>query len=288
MGDLMKTIKKILIVFLTLINIGIIVSLIVSFNFQKVVVDGVIKETFKSTISSNNYKEPNIQINESATNTKDLITTSDERINKILESDAIQDLIKDYMDKTLKSLDNPEELQNIDFEQDVIDYLKENKDVIEKASGVEITDEMLNETKENLEERDFNKLIKQKIRNTSNNMTPKEKKVLKAYSFIISKEIKIYLSILFIINSVIITLLINPKHKVIKNIGLSLLIGGLETIIMSFIVKLIVTSYINLTSFDITSLINHSLIITIIGLIVILVYNSIIKIKKRRLEKVYE
>ncbi len=284
----MKVIKKILIVILTLINIGIVVSLIVSFNFQKVIIDGVIKETFKSTISSNNYKEPNIQINESATNTKDLVTTSDERINKILESDAIQGLIQDYMDKTLKSLDNPEELQNIDFEQDVIDYLKENKDVIESSTGVEITDEMLNETKETLEEKDFNKLVKQKIRNTSNNMTPQEKKVLKVYSFIISKEFKLFLSLLFIVNSVIITLLIKPKYKVITNIGLSLLIGGLETIIMSFILKLIVINYTNLTNFNIESLINSSLIITIIGLIVILVYNSIVKLKKRRMEKVYE
>lgn len=284
----MKIIKKILIVILTIININIVVSLIVSFNFQKVIVDGVVKETFKSAISSNNYKEPNIQINESATSSKDLVTTSDERINKILESDAIQELIQDYMDKTLKSLDNPEELENIDFEQDVINYLKENKDVIETSSGVEITDEMLNETKENLEERDFNKLVKQKIRNTSNNMTQQEKEVLKIYSFIISKKFKIFLGLIFLINSVIITILINPKHKVINNIGLSLLIGGLETIIMSFVLKFIIINYTNLTNFNIGSLINCSLIITIIGLIVILVYNSIVKLMKRRMEKVYE
>lgn len=284
----MKVIKKILIVILTIININIVVSLIVSFNFQKVIVDGVVKETFKSAISSNNYKEPNIQINESATSSKDLVTTSDERINKILESDAIQELIQDYMNKTLKSLDNPEELENIDFEQDVINYLKENKDVIETSSGVEITDEMLNETKENLEARDFNKLVKQKIRNTSNNMTQQEKKVLKIYSFIISKKFKAFLGLLFLINSVIITILINPKHKVINNIGLSLLIGGLETIIMSYVLKLIIINYTNLTNFNIGSLINCSLIITIIGLIVILVYNSIVKLMKRRMEKVYE
>lgn len=284
----MKVIKKILIVILTIININIVVSLIVSFNFQKVIVDGVVTETFKSAISSNNYKEPNIQINESATSSKDLVTTSDERINKILESDAIQELIQDYMDKTLKSLDNPEELENIDFEQDVINYLKENKDVIETSSGVEITDEMLNETKENLEERDFNKLVKQKIRNTSNNMTQQEKEVLKIYSFIISKKFKIFLGLLFLINSVIITILINPKHKVINNIGLSLLIGGLETIIMSYVLKSIIINYTNLTNFNIGSLINCSLIITIIGLIVILVYNSIVKLMKRRMEKVYE
>lgn len=284
----MKVIKKILIVILTIININIVVSLIVSFNFQKVIVDGVVKETFKSAISSNNYKEPNIQINESATSSKDLVTTSDERINKILESDAIQELIQDYMDKTLKSLDNPEELENIDFEQDVINYLKENKDVIETSSGVKITDEMLNETKENLEARDFNKLVKQKIRNTSNNMTQQEKEVLKIYSFIISKKFKVFLGLLFLINSVIITILINPKHKVINNIGLSLLIGGLETIIMSYVLKLIIINYTNLTNFNIGSLINCSLIITIIGLIVILVYNSIVKLMKRRMEKVYE
>ena len=170
----------------------------------------------------------------------------------------------------------------------MINYLKENKDVIETSSGVEITDEMLNETKENLEERDFNKLVKQKIRNTSNNMTKQEKEVLKLYSFIISKKFKFFLGLIFLTNSVIITILINPKHKVINNIGLSLLIGGLETIIMSFVLKLIIINYTNLTNFNIGSLINCSLIITIIGLIVILVYNSIVKLMKRRMEKVYE
>ena len=148
----MKCLKKIVIVFLTIININLLTGLIISCNIQKVLINGVLKETIKTEISKTAYKEPNIIINENAKTTKDLVKTDNDTINKILESDEVQSLIEDYLNKTINSLEEPSKVNEIDFEKDIIDYLKNNKEKIEKSSGIEITDEMIDKTSKTLQE----------------------------------------------------------------------------------------------------------------------------------------
>ena len=126
----MKCLKKIVIVFLTIININLLTGLIISCNIQKVLINGVLKETIKTEISKTAYKEPNIIINENAKTTKDLVKTDNDTINKILESDEVQSLIEDYLNKTINSLEEPSKVNEIDFEKDIIDYLKNNKEKI--------------------------------------------------------------------------------------------------------------------------------------------------------------
>ena len=115
----MKYLKKIVIVLLTIININLLTGLIISCNFQKVLINGVLKETIKTEISKTAYKEPNIIINENAKTTKDLVKTDNDTINKILESEEVQSLIEDYLNKTINSLEEPSKVNKIDFEKDI-------------------------------------------------------------------------------------------------------------------------------------------------------------------------
>lgn len=281
----MKYLKKIIIVLLTIININLLTGLIISCNFQKVLINGVIKETIKQEVSTNSYKEPNIIINENATNTKDLVKTDNEDINKILESDEVQSLIEDYLNKTIDSLDNPEKINEIDFEQDIIKYVNDNKSKIEKATGVEITDEMLKQAENTLKENDTNIYIKQKLRNTSNNMTTTEKTVLKGYKTFTSLKFKLILLTLFIINTIIIFILKVPRNKAINTLGIVFLTSGIETITTSLIIDFIIKTNTKLSNFNSLPLLKWGIICAIFGVIVIMVYNIVMnKLKNKEME----
>ncbi len=281
----MKIIKNILIVILTFININLVIGLIVSICFPKVL-SGTINDLIINEVSYKNYKEPNIIINKDAKSTKDLVTTDSEDVNKILQSHAVQQLLEDYINKTISSINNPEELENIDFEKDAMDYIKQNKDKIEQATGIEITDETLNKVQNNLEEKELNNVVKQRIKNTSKNLTKEEKTILKAYSRFVSSTCRIIMISIFILNLLLIAIINKSFTKWINNFGISLLIGGIETIILSFALKIIINFKNSFINFNISILIKWGFIIGVLGLIIIMVYNIIIK--KQRKELVYE
>ena len=281
----MKIIKNILIVILTFININLVIGLIVSICFPKVL-SGTINDLIINEVSYKNYKEPNIIINKDAKSTKDLVTTDSEDVNKILQSHAVQQLLEDYINKTISSINNPEELENIDFEKDAMDYIKQNKDKIEQATGIEITDETRNKVQNNLEEKELNNVVKQRIKNTSKNLTKEEKTILKAYSRFVSSTCRIIMISIFILNLLLIAIINKSFTKWINNFGISLLIGGIETIILSFALKIIINFKNSFINFNISILIKWGFIIGVLGLIIIMVYNIIIK--KQRKELVYE
>jgi len=281
----MKIIKNILIVILTFININLVIGLIVSICFPKVL-SGTINDLIINEVSYKNYKEPNIIINKDAKSTKDLVTTDSEDVNKILQSHAVQQLLEDYINKTISSINNPEELENIDFEKDAMDYIKQNKDKIEQATGIEITDETLNKVQNNLEEKELNNVVKQRIKNTSKNLTKEEKTILKAYSRFVSSTCRIIMISIFILNLLLIAIINKSFTKWINNFGISLLIGGIETIFLSFALKIIINFKNSFINFNISILIKWGFIIGVLGLIIIMVYNIIIK--KQRKELVYE
>ncbi len=281
----MKCLKKIVIVLLTIININLLTGLIISCNFQKVLINGVLKETIKTEISKTAYKEPNIIINENAKTTKDLVKTDNDTINKILESDEVQSLIEDYLNKTINSLEEPSKVNEIDFEKDIIDYLKNNKEKIEKSSGIEITDEMIDKTSKTLQENDTNIYIKQKIRNTSNNMTTTEKTILKGYKAFISIKFRFLLTALFLLNTIIIFILKRPTHKVINTLGIIFATSGIETIITSLVIDFIIKKNTTFTKFNSFPLLKWGIICTVFGLIVIMVYNIVMnKLKNKEME----
>lgn len=281
----MKIIKNILIVILTFININLVIGLIVSICFPKVL-SGTINDLIINEVSYKNYKESNIIINKDAKSTKDLVTTESEDVNKILQSHAVQQLLEDYINKTISSINNPEELENIDFEKDAMDYIKQNKDKIEQATGIEITDETLNKVQNNLKEKELNNVVKQRIKNTSKNLTKEEKTILKVYSRFVSSTCRIIMISIFILNLLLIAIINKSFTKWINNFGISLLIGGIETIILSFALKIIINFKNSFINFNISILIKWGFIIGVLGLIIIMVYNIIIK--KQRKELVYE
>ena len=113
----MKLIKNLSLGILNIILINLITILAISFNIKSLITDGVIKETIKQRITTNETSQEIIE---------------NDKINKLLENEEVKDLLDKYLDITIEGIIDKEKLNEITLEKDMINYLKANKDILEK------------------------------------------------------------------------------------------------------------------------------------------------------------
>ncbi|MCI8460878.1 MAG: hypothetical protein HFE81_05725 [Bacilli bacterium] len=262
----MKFIKNMLIGFLNILLINLIFVFVISLNLKSIITDGIIKETIKQQITTNEYQEE-----------ANKIVTDNEQINKILESKEVQDLIDKYLDVTINGVLDEKDISNIEIEKDMLDFLKENKEVLEKEVGIEITDEMISKTEEQLESRDLSKVFEQTINNTKNNLPEEAKVVLKGYNFLISLKFRIIILIAMIIDLLLIALIQKSFYSWLKSLGVSAIISGSSLLIMSLSVNVIVTKISSLTDFNVNSLITSGIVLIVSGIVITVIKKIIDK-----------
>ena len=222
----MKIIKKILTGLLIFILIDLIAALAISFNIKSIIIDGIIKETIKQQVTAKEYQENSYTISEEQIKQ----ITDDERVQEILNSPEVQGLLEKYLDTTVNGLIDESTLDEVELEKDMMNFLKENKEVLENKVGVEITDEMIDQVAEQAEGKDMTRAFKDNIRNSSKTMTTTEKKVLKGYSYIISNSFRILVIVLMIIDLILIAILQKSFYKWIKSMSHAMIISGIGTI----------------------------------------------------------
>lgn len=273
----MKTIKKILIAILVLLLVNIIFLLAISFNLKKVLIDGIIKETIVEKIIPNSYKAEN-----SAIPTEQIQEiTDDPRVQEMLNSPEVQQMMEKYLDTTVNGLIDDENIDEVALEEDMLNFIKDNKEVLEEKVGREITDEMINDAYEKLEGKDMSKAYIQSLKNASNNMTETEKKVLKGYKFIVSGKFRVILFIAMLLDLLLIALVQWSLYKWIKTFGKTLIASGICIIISSITSKMIVTKVSNFSNFNTSSLTITGIIITGTGIIIFVAYKVFLKLLKK-------
>lgn len=269
--------KKIIKVFLSFIIVLLMLFLTISFNLNKVIVDGVIKEIIITKISPKKVNNPNIS--EEVINTSPLpdYLKDSEDINKLLEDERVQEIINKYIDITLDNLTS-EEIKNIDIESDIINYINENKELIKEITGKEVTPEMIEDTKKVIEESNLNETIEETIVSTKESISTEEKIVLKGYKEIISTKTRIITISLIALCLLLIALIDKSFYKWIKTGSICTIISGILVLLMGFILKIIVTSILPLPSFNVSYLYKSGLIQLIIGSIILIIYIILNKI----------
>lgn len=269
--------KKIIKVFLSFIIVLLMLFLTISFNLNKVIVDGIIKEIIITKISPKKVNNPNIS--EEVINTLTLpdYLKDSEDINKLLEDERVQEIINKYIDITLDNLTS-EEIKNIDIESDIINYINENKELIKEITGKEVTNEMIEDTKKVIEESNLNETIEETIVSTKESISTEEKIVLKGYKEIISTKTRIITISLILLCLLLIALIDKSFYKWIKTGSICTIISGILVLLMGFILKIIVTRILPLPSFNVSYLYKSGLIQLIIGLIILIIYIVLNKI----------
>ena len=276
----MKIIKNILVAFLSMILVGCIFLLAISFNLKKILINGVIKETFVEQIIPKSYNEERVVITEEQIRE----ITDDPRIQEMLMSPEIQGLMEQYLDTTVNGLIDENNIDDLALEQDMLKFIKENRSVIEEKAGKEITDDMIEKAMEQVESKDMSRAYKQSIMNASRNMSSTEKEMLKGYRFLISPELRMIILVVIIIDLVLIMVVQASLYKWIATLAASLLISGVGTIAASIITKGIIRKKTNFDNFDMSSLTQTGIIIALSGLVILTIYIVILKLIKKKVK----
>ena len=279
----MKIVKKILVALLCVILIGCIFFMAISLNLKKILINGVIKETIVESVIPKGYSESGEKVVITEEQIKEI--TDDPRIQEILMSPEIQGLMEKYLDTTVNGLIDESNIDEIALEQDMMNFIKENRSIIEEKAGKEVTDEMIERAMEQVESKDMSRAYKQSIMNASRNMTTTEKEVLRGYRLLISPEFRIILLVIMVIDLVLIAVVQGSFYKWISSLGTSLLISGAGTMAASVITKKIVAQKTGFNNFDTSSLMQTGIIILVSGLIIVIVYNVISRLIKKKVGK---
>lgn len=264
----LKILKKISLYLLTLLLTNLIVFLILSMNIKKVIIESVVTNNLAETVIENIPFSEEVEQHEEVK----------EKIEEIINSEEMQEIASKYMDYVLEGLSEDDKLEDINIQEDIIKLIKENKKLLEEQTGIEIPDEMIDETAEKMNNEEMNIAIKKTIQSTKQTMSDKEIKIVKGYKAFINPKIRIYFIIAIIINLLLIILIQRPIYKIINNIGLSLATGGLSLSAIVIGVSYIVQKAGNVVKFNTTTLITLGIILIIYGLVLIIFYRLIKKI----------
>lgn len=269
--------RKFLIGLLVFILINAIGLLILSFTLKSILVDGIIKEVIVQQVDLPIFEKSNIQYR-NIINTDENIdkVTNDERVKELLKSDEVTKLIDKYFDLIIDSYIDEENLDEIEIEKDMIGFLENNKETLEKITGQEITQEQMDETKEKIKEMDIDTKVREGIKESNNYMPKETKKVLKGYKDFISLKFRLMMIGIIILCIVLIAILQKSFYKWIKLFAISLTTNGIFAILVSVIVYFIIYTLTKI-KFNTSSLFITGIVITIIGIITQIVYNIIIK-----------
>ena len=262
----MKTLKSLLKGLLVLIMVNLIGILVLSLTIQKTLVNGIIKETIKTEVLKDSIKQ-------------ELSVEDNAAVEELLDDPETQRLIEKYMDKTINVLAGNESIDTIEVKEDIINYLKENKETISKISGEELTDAKINELEKELEKEDIDQKLKQSMNNTKNEMPSIANDIIEVYSYFNSNEFRFILVISIVICIILIALLQKSFYKWIKTLAESVIVNGVLAIVVSLVVMFIVTTVSPLKSFNMNNLLIPGIIMTVSGIIVVIVYNILTKKK---------
>ncbi len=271
-------IRKIGIGFLFILLINLIMALALSCNLKNMIVNGIVMETITEKIEKLNFNDSNeVTVDEELTK-----ALEDERVKELLKSKEIQDLVNKYIDITINSIAEDEDLSNVEIEKDILDYIDNHKDVLEEVMGKEVTEEVINETKQQLEGKDISKVFKQNIDNTKKSLSPTEIKVVKGYKIIISNKFKWIVSGLIVLTLLLIALLQKSFYQWIDTLGKAMTVSGILIFVTSIAVKEIVIKASKMSRFQMNSTLITGIGITLVGLIIIVVYKIVEVYKKNK------
>ena len=243
----------------------------------------------KNFVSENNKDGDKVKIERNIT-LYELISSSEYKA--LLMNKEVLNLVQKYIDITIDGMLDNKKLNDVKLEEDIINFLLENKNSFEKEYNVKISDDDIRK----LQEDNTLTIIKgnyvDNVMIASAALSNTEKSMLKFYLFICSTTSKIILSVLILVSAVLIIVLQKSFSDTFKTIGVNVLTSGIFTIVLGIILHFVVNKSNNVDlglRFDLLKISITGLVATIIG-ILILVACFVIKkmINKHNMEEMYD
>lgn len=214
---------------------------------------------------------------------------SEKELNELEENlqnnEQVDELVDKYSEKIIRDL-SEDNIEDVNFEEDLRTFILENKSTIEEASGHELTEEEIDAAmNEVIQNEDLNETYKQIITEAKQEMPEESQTMIDGYNNITSENFMIALVITTVISIIIIALLKKPYYKWIVNIAIAGIISAIFTALiggcMALVLNLAMTSLEGMSAVSATPIIITSGIMLIIS-IILLVINSILDKKGNR------
>ena len=166
---------------------------------------------------------------------------------KIKNNESLNSFIEKYKDQIMNDMTgedvNPED---VDLKEDIKQLLLENKEYVEQATGVEISDEEYEAAiDEAFDREDPNIVYSQIIKDTKQTLSEDDKNLIKGYQFITSNQFIMILSITAVVVTLLIALLKKPYYKWIVNLGIAGFVSGILISIIGVGITLMINMIIN-------------------------------------------
>lgn len=214
---------------------------------------------------------------------------SEEELNELEENlqnnERVDELVDKYSEKIIRDL-SEDNIEDVNFEEDLRTFILENKSTIEDIAGQELTEEEIDTAiDEMIQNEDLNETYKQIITEAKQEMPEESQTMIDSYNNITSENFMIALVITTVISIIIIALLKKPYYKWIVNIAIAGIIAAIFTALiggcMALVLNLAMTSLEGMSAVSATPIIITSGIM-LIASILLLVINSILGKKGNR------
>lgn len=262
----MKVLRNIFTVLLSIILVGLICVMTITFPLKSIFHHQFIGEVVK--------KEFSTEISRS-------LSIDEEKVKEAMDTKEVQDFVNQYVDVTMNSFSDEEAFQNISFEKDLETLIRNHKSDLERELDIKISNEELDEAFKNPEFKEITKEYEGVILDMKNQFTGEQKDIMNLYNYVISDSFKIILLGAMAVILLLIGLL-QRTYRTLLIVGITALIGG---IFSSFLVLGFGTlvnyaiedlSYLSL---NFASMFVYAIGSVIVGIILVSTY-AIIKNKK--------
>ncbi len=282
----MKFLKGLCKGILLLCLVNLISLLVLSFSVKGMLSEAVIETALKGTLKQQIIE--NIDSSDDGSGTISDDAEVNEKVNQLLENEEIKELINKYFDTTIEGLISDKGMDSVNLEEDVIKFIKDNREYLEKEFDVKITDEDIDKLREQDEYKELTEEYKNMVEEGRESLSPGNKMLLEGFNTFVSKKFRGFMIGAILIILVLIALLDKSLHSWIKTLGISTCTGGGIVLIMSLavggMVNMVLKKVGNSVEFTTQSLTMASIVTIVIGAVIIIGYEIIIRMIRKRKE----
>lgn len=269
----MKIFKGFLVTLLANVIVICICCLIVSFTANKIFMDSFVKEIVRNELVVSVSNEFNV---------------TPDQAEGLFEKEETKQLIDKYTELTMNGFMGEDSIRDIELGEDLLQYVKENREYLEEQLDIVITDQMIQDLEDSEEYKQLTDMYKKIVVEGKTNMSSEDQGLIDAYSFVISWKFQLMLVVIIAVILLFVALIQKSYYRWIRVLGISSIIGAVLTSILALGLKLIVQYAIqdmNMNfNFNISPMIIGCILAGVIGILFIVLFVVIQKSQVKREE----
>lgn len=266
-GDNMQSIKNILLFISKSMLVISVISLVISFSVSSFINKGITSIVFYNFFNTDIFKELDID---------------EEKIESITRLEDSKKLINNY---TNIIFENKTVVENININNDLLEFIKNNEAAIEKVIGQDISITDITEYIENEKNDTIMEAYKTIVVETKEEIPT----AISNVKFLFDNNFRLIMFIIATVGLIFTILLQWSSYMFLKTLGNTLIWSGLSVIILnglgSIFINGILSRINNEYNVNFTNILFNSLIVVGIGVILLIIYVLIVKfIHKKKFE----